>query len=926
MENHDLADISSSSAPYQYNLANSWAQSTNFQYESNAGSLPNYIAATSGSTQGIIDDGNPGSHPLSVTNIVDRLEGAGLTWKAYMEGMPSTNICNGGGSTDGGTNYIAHHDAFAYYTDITGNSARCAKVVQAGTSGGASSCTTSMPSGLASTLLSDLGSTSTASNFIWLQPNNYDNSHDCSPNVGSAYLQAIVPSILSSTVFTTQKAVLLITYDEGHDTCCPDPIYTVFAGPQAKTSYSSGANTYNHYSLLRTIEDNWSFSCLSNDCSSPNMDEFLINPILPPPSSLFDYIVWIMMENHDLADISSSSAPYQYNLANSWAQSTNFQYESNAGSLYNYIAATSGSMNGITCDGSPNSGCVLPNPGVQNIVDRLAGKSLSWKAYMEGMPTSNICTYGSAAYSDGSGNNYQAHHDPFVYYSDVYNNSTRCARVIQAGSSSGAASCTTTMPPGVASNLLNDLQSTTTASNLMWLTPNNYDNTHDCTPSVGSAYLQAIVPSILSSTVFTTQKAVLLITYDEGHDTCCPDPIYTVFAGPQAKTSYSSGANTYNHYSILKTIETNWGLASLTSNDGGASGMTEFFASSAPVSGSWNPNVACTPQTVRISDITNNMTGTRSYNNSRYSPGITENPPVPSSEGAKRWLSAGAVPGATPPGWVSPGPSCVINNLHGQMAASFVEIDGVGTSGMTYETDCSTAYDSANGGGAQPAGHWCDDTFNIFDPSLVSNYGTSCTSATDPTCYGRMHLEFDQDWMAAGYCGPSTSYCNNNTLAQTINPGSSTTLFDFQGFIFWDPDHLTANWHSFSGWELHALTGWKSHPVTAPLNPPYKLTFQGYDYDGAYEETLTLNNQLLAQLPTVDSPQNAGIYVSFTVNNLPVVKGTNTLVFTHASWDCGVTDTTKNVQITDGAPTVIFSDPTARPLSCTQSITYTFTV
>ena len=109
-----------------------------------------------------------------------------------------------------------------------------------------------------------------------------------------------------------------------------------------------------------------------------------------------------------------------------------------------------------------------------------------------------------------------------------------------------------------------------------------------------------------------------------------------------------------------------------------------------------------------------------------------------------------------------------------------MEIDGVGTSGMTYETDCSTAYDSANGGGAQPAGHWCDDTFNIFDPSLVSNYGTSCTSATDPTCYGRMHLEFDQDWMAAGYCGPSTSYCNNNTLAQTINPGSSTTLFDFR--------------------------------------------------------------------------------------------------------------------------------------------------
>ena len=375
----------------------------------------------------------------------------------------------------------------------------------------------------------------------------------------------------------------------------------------------------------------------------------MIPRVQAAPPHEFDYMIWIMMENHDLADISSSSAPYQYNLANSWAQSTNFQYESNAGSLPNYIAATSGSTQGIIDDGNPGSHPL----SVTNIVDRLEGAGLTWKAYMEGMPSTNICNGGGS--TDG-GTNYIAHHDAFAYYTDITGNSARCAKVVQAGTSGGASSCTTSMPSGLASTLLSDLGSTSTASNFIWLQPNNYDNSHDCSPNVGSAYLQAIVPSILSSTVFTTQKAVLLITYDEGHDTCCPDPIYTVFAGPQAKTSYSSGANTYNHYSILKTIETNWGLASLTSNDGGASGMTEFFASSAPVSGSWNPNVACTPQTVRISDITNNMTGTRSYNNSRYSPGITENPPVPSSEGAKRWLSAGAVPGATPPGWVSPGP------------------------------------------------------------------------------------------------------------------------------------------------------------------------------------------------------------------------------------------------------------------------------
>ena len=109
------------------------------------------------------------------------------------------------------------------------------------------------------------------------------------------------------------------------------------------------------------------------------------------------------------------------------------------------------------------------------------------------------------------------------------------------------------------------------------------------------------------------------------------------------------------------------------------------------------------------------------------------------------------------------------------------------------------------------------------------------------------------------------------------------------------------------------------------LAPKYTLTLQGFDYDGGLEETLTLNNQQLTQLPAVDSPQNSQVYVSFTVDMTSlVVHGANTLTFTHASWDCGVVDSTKNVQITDAAGNIIFSDPTVRPLSCTQPITYQF--
>jgi hypothetical protein len=123
-------------------------------------------------------------------------------------------------------------------------------------------------------------------------------------------------------------------------------------------------------------------------------------------------------------------------------------------------------------------------------------------------------------------------------------------------------------------------------------------------------------------------------------------------------------------------------------------------------------------------------------------------------------------------------------------------------------------------------------------------------------------------------------------------------------------------------------SGSLSHTTTATITLiTYTLTLQGFDYDGGQEETIKLNNQQVAQLPTQDSPQNAQIYVTFTLDvTAYVVKGTNTLTFTHANWDCQVVDNTKNVQITDSTGTIIFSDPTIRPLSCTQSITYTFTI
>lgn len=110
-------------------------------------------------------------------------------------------------------------------------------------------------------------------------------------------------------------------------------------------------------------------------------------------------------------------------------------------------------------------------------------------------------------------------------------------------------------------------------------------------------------------------------------------------------------------------------------------------------------------------------------------------------------------------------------------------------------------------------------------------------------------------------------------------------------------------------------------------DPPtvYGFSWQGYDWDGAGEENVTLNGQLLASLPATDSPQNGGNWANFSVYSSAIVQGTNTLSFTHADWDCGVSDNVQNLQITNGS-SVVYSNSSSLPLDCTQSLTYSFTV
>jgi PKD repeat protein len=290
----------------------------------------------------------------------------------------------------------------------------------------------------------------------------------------------------------------------------------------------------------------------------------------------FDHVVIVVMEDHGIVDIcaqnpppcsSANGAPYMASLANGYAIGTQY-LGINHFSEANYRALLGGDTFGCSNNGCPP----VSNP---NLIDRLEAAGLTWKGYMENQTLASGC---DTTYHEP----YTPEHNPFVGFTDILNSPTRCSNVVLANPNS----CTVTDCA-----LVNDLSSAS-APNLMWLTPNNCNNMHGftgiCPSSIptGDNYLKSLVPNIMSSQTFTTQRSALFVVFDEGNGYCplngsSEDCVYAVWAGPLAQTGYAT-SNLYNHYSWTRTVEANWNLASLTSNDANAKPMTEFFKSTTP--------------------------------------------------------------------------------------------------------------------------------------------------------------------------------------------------------------------------------------------------------------------------------------------------------------------------------------------------------
>jgi len=263
-------------------------------------SLDNYVAMISGQPPNAITQADcelytdvvPGTvgldgaavgqgcvYPPAVKTIADQLDDAKLTWSGFMEDMgnsatgesptcrhPDLNTPDGDQTARNGDQYAPRHNPFVYFRSII-DSPRCDRYV--------------VP---LERLPAALATEATTPNFTFITPNLCHDGHDA-PCTGSnepggltsadRFLQNWVPRITASPAYR-KDGMLVVTFDEaetGSDAsaCCKEPAGpntprpgisgpgggrtgAVVMGPSVRVGAVSPV-PYNHYSLLRSIED-----------------------------------------------------------------------------------------------------------------------------------------------------------------------------------------------------------------------------------------------------------------------------------------------------------------------------------------------------------------------------------------------------------------------------------------------------------------------------------------------------------------------------------------------------------------------------------------------------------------------------------------------------------------------------------------------
>ncbi|HVP69416.1 MAG TPA: alkaline phosphatase family protein [Anaeromyxobacteraceae bacterium] len=319
-----------------------------------------------------------------------------------------------------------------------------------------------------------------------------------------------------------------------------------------------------------------------------------------------------MMENHGTGEIigNTADAPYINSLAQTYGVATNY-YGVTHPSLPNYLALISGSFQGIwdDCKAGKDVYCApeefVPNSGDatsaalltslqvaaatstahwfagKNIVDQLEGSDRDWKAYFQSLPSVASDVEYAPVVNGTTVKLYAQKHNPFMYFSDIRERPDRIAKIVPADE----------LDADLASGNVPDL---------VWLSPDQCHDMHGMSPSqaalvgipdcgypasgldhkviaLGDQYLKETVGKIMASPAWQ-ENAAIAIVWDEddysGSAGTSTSPVGTngvVLGGARAPAIVINSRQVkpiatdhpFNHYTLLATIESLWGLPCL---------------------------------------------------------------------------------------------------------------------------------------------------------------------------------------------------------------------------------------------------------------------------------------------------------------------------------------------------------------------------
>ena len=272
--------------PFLNSLINAYGLADNY-YALTHGSSPNYYPIVGGTDYGITYNcASPGID--ASTTLVSNIDDAGKTWRSYAQGLtPGASPLV---STD---SYQFGETVFPAFTSIANDPAYAQAHI--------------LP---LEQMAIDLQSASTAPNYAWFAAdenfagegpvnslvgllkfafNQIDPRHQYNVPALDQFLSETVPTIMNSAVWNdvAEKSVLVVTFDEDNNNLdlgfgnegnhivtvvIPSP-GAIAAGMRSGPFIAS--NHYNHYSLLRMIEDSLGLPSLTNnDAYAAPMNEF----------------------------------------------------------------------------------------------------------------------------------------------------------------------------------------------------------------------------------------------------------------------------------------------------------------------------------------------------------------------------------------------------------------------------------------------------------------------------------------------------------------------------------------------------------------------------------------------------------------------------------------------------------------------------